>query len=234
MSPILVRPVREQLEHDRVIRLLQAKYKRKFEVGINPGPSLAVPVGAGDAAMYPDLVLLSTERSRKLMGVVEVETVESVNHLEAMSQWVRLGRLKVELHLYVPSTVIDSTRRLCSDLAVPAAEIWTYHTVGEEIRFTLVQRAAGTPAPAPKSAPLATAKKPAARPAVKAAAKPLAAKATARPAVKKPAPAKGKPAPATGKAPARKVPVKKLPAKASKAAAPKRPAAKKAPARTRG
>lgn len=233
MSPILVRPVREQLEHDRVIRLLQAKYKRKFEVGINPGPSLAVPVGAGDAAMYPDLVLLSTERSRKLMGVVEVETVESVNHLEAMSQWVRLGRLKVELHLYVPSTVIDSTRRLCSDLAVPAAEIWTYHTVGEEIRFTLVQRAAGAPAPAPKSAHVATAKKPAARPAVKAPAKPLA-KATARPAVKKPAPAKGKPAPATGKAPARKVPVKKLPAKASKAAAPKRPAAKKAPARKRG
>src|SRR5689334_3620690 len=27
LSPILVRPVREQLEHDRVIRLLQAKYK---------------------------------------------------------------------------------------------------------------------------------------------------------------------------------------------------------------
>ena len=32
-----MRPVREQLEHDRVIRLLQAKYKRKFEVAINPG-----------------------------------------------------------------------------------------------------------------------------------------------------------------------------------------------------
>ena len=234
MSPILVRPVREQLEHDRVIRLLQAKYKRKFEVGINPGPSLAVPVGAGDAAMYPDLVLLSTERSRKLMGVVEVETVESVNHLEAMSQWVRLGRLKVELHLYVPSTMIDSTRRLCSDLSVPAAEIWTYHAVGDEIRFTLVQRAAGTPAPAPKSAPLATAKKPAARPAVKAAARPVAAKAAVRPAVKKSAPAKGKSRPATGKASASKVPVRKAPAKASKAAAPKRPAAKKAPARTRG
>ena len=32
MSPILTRPVREQLEHDRVIRLLQARYKRKNEV----------------------------------------------------------------------------------------------------------------------------------------------------------------------------------------------------------
>ena len=36
MSPILVRPVREQLEHDRVIRLLQARFRRRFDVGINP------------------------------------------------------------------------------------------------------------------------------------------------------------------------------------------------------
>ena len=37
MSPIFIRPVREQLEHDRLIRHLQAKYKRKYEVGINVG-----------------------------------------------------------------------------------------------------------------------------------------------------------------------------------------------------
>ena len=29
VSPILVRPVREQLEHDRIIRQLQAKCRRK-------------------------------------------------------------------------------------------------------------------------------------------------------------------------------------------------------------
>ena len=34
VSPILVRPVREQLEHDRVIRLLQVKLKRKHDVVI--------------------------------------------------------------------------------------------------------------------------------------------------------------------------------------------------------
>jgi len=37
LSPILVRPVREQLEHDRVIRLLQAKLKRKHDVAMNVG-----------------------------------------------------------------------------------------------------------------------------------------------------------------------------------------------------
>ena len=51
LSPILVRPVREQLEHDRVIRLLQAKYKRKFDVAINPGHEQTAPVGAGPVAV---------------------------------------------------------------------------------------------------------------------------------------------------------------------------------------
>ena len=66
MSPILVRPVREQLEHDRVIRLLQAKYKRKFEVAINPGNEQSAPVGgSGAAAWYPDLVLQTADKNRK-------------------------------------------------------------------------------------------------------------------------------------------------------------------------
>jgi hypothetical protein len=94
MSPILVRPVREQLEHDRVIRQLQARYKRKFEVAINPGNTQTMPVGTGPSAWYPDLVLQSGERSRKLVGVVEVETTESVNHLEAMSQWAAFHGLQ--------------------------------------------------------------------------------------------------------------------------------------------
>ena len=139
--PILVRPVREQLEHDRVIRLLQAKYKRKFDVGMNPGTEQSAPVGVGAAAVYPDLVLQSPERSKKLLGVVEVETGESVNNLEAMSQWVAFGRLRAPFHLYVPSSMIDVARRLCQDLQIPVAEIWTYHPVGDQMRFTLVQRA---------------------------------------------------------------------------------------------
>jgi len=157
LSPILVRPVREQLEHDRVIRLLQARYKKKFDVGINPGPSLAAPVGPATAAVYPDVVLLAPERSRKLLGVIEVETGESVNHLEAMSQWAAFARLKVPFLLYVPAGSIDTARRLSADYQIPVAELWTYHTVGDEIRFTLIQRtqAALTPkftAPKPESA----------------------------------------------------------------------------------
>ena len=140
MSPILVRPVREQLEHDRVIRLLQAKYKRKFEVAINPGNEQTAPVGSPSSPWYPDLVLQSGERSKKLLGVVEVETAESLNNLEAMSQWVTFARLRVPFHLYVPASGVDSARRLCSDLQIEAAEMWAYHSIGEQIRFTLVSR----------------------------------------------------------------------------------------------
>ena len=112
MSPILVRPVREQLEHDRVIRLLQAKNRRRFEAGINPGAEQNVPVGTGPSALYPDLVLQSLERGHRLQAVVEVETGESVNHLEALAQWAHFGRLRVPFHLYVPAGMVDVARRL--------------------------------------------------------------------------------------------------------------------------
>ena len=145
-----MRPVREQLEHDRVIRLLQAKYKRKFDVAINPGNEQAAPVGAPPSPWFPDVVLYANERSKKLVGVVEVETAESVNHLEAMSQWVAFGRLKVEFHLYVPISAVDSARRLCADLQVPVTEVWAYSALGDQIRFTAVHRT--TPAaPEPRA-----------------------------------------------------------------------------------
>ena len=146
MSPILVRPVREQLEHDRVIRLLQAKYKRKFETAINPGHEQNAPVG-GPPPWFPDLVLQSSEKSRRLMGVVEVETTESINHLEAMSQWAAFSRLRVPFHLYVPAGSVDSARRLANDLQISIAEVWSYNAFGDQIRFTLVHRANNQPEP---------------------------------------------------------------------------------------
>jgi hypothetical protein len=139
VSPILVRPVREQLEHDRVIRLLQAKYKRKYDVGINPGEQQLTSAGTGPGALYPDLVLHSS-KGRRLEGVVEVETTESVNYLEAMAQWVALGRIRAAFHLYVPTFSIDPARRMCQDMNVGIAELWAYHQLGDQVRFTLVQK----------------------------------------------------------------------------------------------
>lgn len=164
LSPILVRPVREQLEHDRVIRLLQAKYKRKFEVAINPGNDQTAPVAVGTSPWYPDLVLQSADRARKLLGTVEVETGESVNNLEAMSQWATFSRLRAPFYLYIPTSNIDTAKRLCTDLQIPVAEIWAYNSLGDQMRFTLVQRSTRSSDGKSRAAPRVA--KPAKRPAI--------------------------------------------------------------------
>ena len=217
MSPILVRPVREQLEHDRVIRLLQAKYKRKFETAINPGHEQNAPVG-GPPPWFPDLVLQSSEKSRRLLGVVEVETTESINHLEAMSQWGAFSRLRVPFHLYVPAGSVDSARRLFTDLQIAVSELWSYNSFGDQIRFTLVQRQGPEPkVPARPSrvAGSTPASTPASRVPRTRTAAPAAARSARRPAAA--APARRKPAAATAKAKA--APARRGAAKAAKPAA---------------
>ena len=140
LSPILVRPVREQLEHDRVIRLLQAKLKRKHDVAINVGDEQIAGLKIGPGQMFPDLVLSSQDKSHKLEGLIEVETGESVNHLEALAEWANFGKLRAQFHLYVPAGMVDVARRLCEDNQIRVSEIWSYHGIGDQIRFTLVHR----------------------------------------------------------------------------------------------
>ena len=169
-----MRPVREQLEHDRIIRQLQAKFRRKYEAGINPGNEQNSPVTVGSQTFFPDVVLCSLERGRKLQGVIEVETGESVNHLEALAQWAHLSKTRAPFHLYVPAGMVDVARRLCEDNQIYVSEIWSFHAVGDQVRFTMVHRNKEAP-PAPPRKPAAPVKK-------------------AVPA-KKPAPVKKKPAP---------------------------------------
>jgi hypothetical protein len=145
VSPILVRPVREQLEHDRVIKLLQVRLKRRADVAINIGEQQTVPIRIGQVQIFPDLVLTSPDKGRKLLGTVEVETAESVNHLEAMAQWAHLGRARAPFHLYVPAGSVDIARRLASENQVNVAEIWSYHTIGDQTRFTMVHRSPPVP-----------------------------------------------------------------------------------------
>jgi hypothetical protein len=166
LSPILVRPVREQLEHDRVIRLLQAKLKRKHEVAVNIADEQTAGLKIGPGQMFPDLLLTSLDKGHKLEGIIEVETGESVNHLEAMAQWAHFGHVRAPFYLYVPAGAVDIARRLCQENQVTVTEIWSYHSVGDQTRFTLVQRNSGPVAKAaparPAAAPAPAAKKPAA------------------------------------------------------------------------
>ena len=162
MTPILVRPVREQLEHDRVIRLLQQRWRRKYAVGINQGSETAASVTVGDFVLYPDVVLAPLDKPNKPEIVVEVETGESVNNLEAMAEWARMSQLKAEFHLYVPAGSVDPARRLCTEHKVLVAEIWTYHPIGDQMRFNMAYKAPETPRGVRRSAAEAPAR-PAAR-----------------------------------------------------------------------
>ena len=227
MSPIFVRPVREQLEHDRLIRFLLNKYKRKFDVAVNVGEEQTAPVKLGERTFFPDLVLTD---GKKLAGLVEVETGESVNNLEAMAQWVHFSRARVPFHLYVPIPGYDAARRLCAHHNVAVAELWTYRPSLDGFDLVRVfqdasavasgnrearkagaaQGGGGKPAPAKpapaRPAPVKPSRTKAARPAAKATRRPRPAKSTRT----------TKPAARAGRASARR------PARAKKAAAGKR------------
>ena len=63
------------------------------------------------------------------------------------------GRISPELraafHLYVPSSMVDVARRLCEDNQITVNEIWSFHGIGDDVRFTLVHRSREA-APAPR------------------------------------------------------------------------------------
>jgi hypothetical protein len=239
LSPILVRPVREQLEHDRVIRQLQRDLgRRKIEVGINPGAEQNVSLGTARKE-FPDAVLFSTDKGRKVIGVVEVETGESVNNLEAMAQWAHYAKLRAPFILFVPMGSVDVARRLAADHHIAVAEIHSYHQVGELMRFTLVHRSGPValdfgPEPeataAPAAKPKATAAKKPAMDVKKDAPKPIAPPIKPIAPIKKP---EKSPLPAKPVAKAVKVAkppkaVAKLPAKAAAKAKPApKPASRK-------
>jgi hypothetical protein len=136
-----MRPVREQLEHDRVIRLVQTRWRRRYLVGINVGNEQTAFVGHAGAPLYPDLVLWSGERGRRVEGVVEVETAESVNNMEALAQWAPFGRLRAPFYLYIPNGSVDAARRLVAENNITVSEIWSYYLIGDQMRFTLVYKA---------------------------------------------------------------------------------------------
>jgi hypothetical protein len=134
LSPIYIRPAREQAEHDRLIAFLEGQHKSTFDVLTNRGDArdYALKVGAG--TYFPDLILME---DKKPAAVIEIETGESTNNLEALAQWVHFGKAKVPFHLYVPEMMFDAARRFCIQNSVTVTEIWTYRSIFEG--FDVVQ-----------------------------------------------------------------------------------------------
>ena len=110
-----------------------------------------LPSAPGPTACIPTWCCSSLDRGHRLQVIVEVETGESVNHLEALAQWTPYSKVRAAFHLYVPAGMVDVARRLCEDNQIHATEIWSYHIVGDQPRFTLVHRNREAP-PAVRSA----------------------------------------------------------------------------------
>jgi hypothetical protein len=207
MSPILLRPIREQIEHDRVIRQLEVRWRRRYETAINIGRGEEAPVKVGKSTCYPDIVLTTTTGGRRLHGVVEVETAESINHLEAMAEWAHFAKARGAFYLYVPAGFTDVAERLCRASKINVTEIWAYYAIGSEVKYSMEYRS-----PRGKLAAKQAAAKPKPKPKPKTKAKPkpkAKAQATPKAKLKPKAKAKAKPKP-KAKAVKKRVVVKKV------------------------
>jgi len=226
LSPIFTRPYREQHEHDRIIRQLQARYKRKHEVVINPGHEQHGSVTVGELAVYPDLLLYSQAPTHHLEATVEVETSESVHLLEARAEWGVFSQVPVPFVLYVPMSMLDTARRIIDEQHWLVSEIWTYLPGMDQLRFVQVFKHPQPPVVVPpkgparvkatspsKTAPGTAAKSPAAP-----AHAPASAKAAAKPSGKPTAKAAGKASSKPTPTPAPKVASKTAPKGAPKTA----------------
>ena len=49
-----------------LLGLLQTRFRRRFDAGINPGAEQNAPVGTGTSAIYPDVVLTAPDRGKKV------------------------------------------------------------------------------------------------------------------------------------------------------------------------
>ena len=154
MSPILVRPVREQLEHDRIIRLLQSKLRRKYEAGMNPG---AEQNGCGRVGARGGLSGRRAACRRSAGRKLRRSSRSKPASRSIISKRWRNGRTSRDCArrstCTCPSGMVDVARRLCEDNQIQVSEIWSYHTVGDEVRFTLVHRSREVPPPAAASSP---------------------------------------------------------------------------------
>ena len=128
-------------------------------MGVNLGSSRETKIRVSGQELYPDLVLTATGEARRLHAIVEVETSESVNQLEAMAQWARFAKARGAFFLYVPSGFADVAQRLCQDLNIKVAEIWVYSLVGDLTRFSMVYRSAAATRAALKRKPLGASEK---------------------------------------------------------------------------
>ncbi|MEO0092799.1 MAG: hypothetical protein ABIK93_07915 [candidate division WOR-3 bacterium] len=116
------RELEEQVLHDRVINALKKtmfdfpndKYPYLKTHTNHPIKTHGVPNHTG-GQYYPDLVVLDT-RTEKVVTVVEVETINTVNESEA-AQWLKFATLGERFYLFFPRGLEIKVKELCQKIA---------------------------------------------------------------------------------------------------------------------
>ena len=116
MSPILVRPVREQLEHDRIIRLLQAKSRRSTRPDEPWQRAERRRSAAARRRCIPDLVLQSLGARPSAAGGRRGRDRRVGQPSRGAGASGRISRSCARRSTCTcPSSMVDVARRLCED-----------------------------------------------------------------------------------------------------------------------
>ena len=137
MSPILVRPVREQLEHDRIIRLLHGKSRRKYDAGINPGAEQNAP--GRHRRRPPSFRTWCCILRNAAAGWKRSSKSKPANRSTTWKRWPN-GPISPGFAPPFTCTCLPgwSTSHVgCArTIKSRSTEVWSYHSVGDDVRFT--------------------------------------------------------------------------------------------------
>ncbi len=116
-------PINQNL-HDKVINFAARKLDDKnYDIYTNPN----IEKNAGIGSFYPDIIL--TEKGKSTVKfIIEVETIDSLNIIEATNQWKKYStEIKCSFYLLVPYNFKNLAISLCKQIGI-SARFGTYKT----------------------------------------------------------------------------------------------------------
>lgn len=119
----------DQNIHDRVIQVAADNLKNsgRFQVYVNPGSQKNTRIGN----LYPDIIL-TPATTNNVQFIIEVETSNSVNANEALSQWQAYSNLGGAFYLLIPKESRTLAENICRQYNIRARfGTWTINIHNE-------------------------------------------------------------------------------------------------------
>lgn len=120
----------ENIHDSVVLQIVPRLNTEKYDVYTNPGQEKNAGIGDN----YPDVVL--TEKGDTTVRfIMEVETEDSVNTIEALNQWKKyVKEINATFYLVVPISMLTRAKNLCQQNGINA-RFTTYTIQNNTINF---------------------------------------------------------------------------------------------------